>query len=175
MPGELLVGEAPIQANIGRRTTTVNVTNTSVWPVHIGSHTTVMPLTLIRPGTSIGTMCRVGGEVSNSIIHGYSNKQHDGFLGIYSHLGMVSPAFAEGRTAVAAGEKIGVAGNTGITSGWHLYFGMVMDGKPVDPAPFLGVPLCNGEADRTTTKKTDTHGAAVGGRRYYQIWLPARQ
>jgi murein DD-endopeptidase MepM/ murein hydrolase activator NlpD len=101
--------------------------------------------------------------------------QHDGFLGIYSHLGMVSPAFAEGRTTVAAGEKIGVVGNTGITSGWHLYFGMVMDGKPVDPAPFLGVPLCNGEADRTTTKKTDTHGAAVGGRRYYQIWLPARQ
>ena len=26
-------------------------------------------------------MCRVGGEVEGSIIHGYSNKYHDGFLG----------------------------------------------------------------------------------------------
>jgi UDP-N-acetylglucosamine diphosphorylase / glucose-1-phosphate thymidylyltransferase / UDP-N-acetylgalactosamine diphosphorylase / glucosamine-1-phosphate N-acetyltransferase / galactosamine-1-phosphate N-acetyltransferase len=26
-------------------------------------------------------MCRVGGEVEESIIHGYSNKYHDGFLG----------------------------------------------------------------------------------------------
>jgi urease beta subunit len=38
VPGELLVGEAPIQANVGRRTATVTVTNTSVWPVHVGSH-----------------------------------------------------------------------------------------------------------------------------------------
>jgi urease subunit gamma/beta len=38
VPGELLVGEAPIQANVGRRTAIVDVTNTSVWPVHIGSH-----------------------------------------------------------------------------------------------------------------------------------------
>lgn len=38
VPGEVLVGEAPIQANVGRRTATVRVTNTSVWPVHIGSH-----------------------------------------------------------------------------------------------------------------------------------------
>ncbi|MBP7934710.1 MAG: hypothetical protein KA354_08705 [Phycisphaerae bacterium] len=35
----------------------------------------------VREGCSIGTMCRVGGEVEESIIHGYSNKYHDGFLG----------------------------------------------------------------------------------------------
>ncbi len=34
-----------------------------------------------REGSSIGPMCRVGGEVEESIIHGYSNKYHDGFLG----------------------------------------------------------------------------------------------
>jgi UDP-N-acetylglucosamine diphosphorylase/glucosamine-1-phosphate N-acetyltransferase len=34
-----------------------------------------------REGTSIGPMCRVGGEVEESIIQGYSNKYHDGFLG----------------------------------------------------------------------------------------------
>ena len=30
---------------------------------------------------SIGRRCKVGGEVESSIIHGFSNKQHDGFLG----------------------------------------------------------------------------------------------
>lgn len=34
-----------------------------------------------REGSSIGPMCRVGGEVEESIIHGHSNKYHDGFLG----------------------------------------------------------------------------------------------
>jgi UDP-N-acetylglucosamine diphosphorylase/glucosamine-1-phosphate N-acetyltransferase len=34
-----------------------------------------------REGNSIGTMCRVGGEVEESIIHSFSNKYHDGFLG----------------------------------------------------------------------------------------------
>jgi urease beta subunit len=38
VPGEVLVGEEPIRANVGRRTVSVQVTNTSVWPVHVGSH-----------------------------------------------------------------------------------------------------------------------------------------
>jgi urease beta subunit len=38
VPGEVLVGETPVRANVGRRTATVQVTNTSVWPVHVGSH-----------------------------------------------------------------------------------------------------------------------------------------
>ncbi|HZO31815.1 MAG TPA: urease subunit beta [Chloroflexota bacterium] len=38
VPGEVLVGEEPIRANVGRRTVTIQATNTSVWPVHVGSH-----------------------------------------------------------------------------------------------------------------------------------------
>ncbi len=34
-----------------------------------------------REGNSIGPLCRIGGEVEESIIHGHSNKYHDGFLG----------------------------------------------------------------------------------------------
>lgn len=34
-----------------------------------------------REGNSIGPVCRVGGEIEESIIQGYSNKYHDGFLG----------------------------------------------------------------------------------------------
>jgi NDP-sugar pyrophosphorylase family protein len=32
-------------------------------------------------------VCKVGGEVESSVIHSFSNKQHDGFLG-HSYLGM---------------------------------------------------------------------------------------
>ncbi len=55
--------------------------------------------------------------------------QHDGFIGIYSHLGMVTPALAEGKTAVAAGDKLGVVGHSGLTYGMHVYFEMLLDGQ----------------------------------------------
>ncbi len=35
----------------------------------------------IRPDTTLGPYCRVGGEVSNVVFFGNSNKSHDGFLG----------------------------------------------------------------------------------------------
>lgn len=35
----------------------------------------------IRGDNTIGPHCKVGGEISNSILFGYSNKGHDGFLG----------------------------------------------------------------------------------------------
>jgi murein DD-endopeptidase MepM/ murein hydrolase activator NlpD len=69
--------------------------------------------------------------------------QHDGFVGVYSHLGMVTPALAEGKTTVAAGEKLGVVGHSGLTYGMHVYFEMLLNGKPIDPAPYLGVPPCH--------------------------------
>ena len=35
----------------------------------------------IYGATTVGPQSRVGGEISNSVIQGYSNKGHDGFLG----------------------------------------------------------------------------------------------
>lgn len=35
----------------------------------------------IREEVTIGPVCRIGGEVESSIVHGYSNKYHTGFLG----------------------------------------------------------------------------------------------
>lgn len=49
-------------------------------PTYIGTNTLIASAR-IRGETSIGPVCRVGGEVEASIIHGYSNKHHDGFLG----------------------------------------------------------------------------------------------
>lgn len=56
-------------------------------PAFIGAGTLVKIGAKIYGNTSIGEMCKVGGEVEGSIIHSYSNKQHDGFLG-HSYLGM---------------------------------------------------------------------------------------
>jgi UDP-N-acetylglucosamine diphosphorylase/glucosamine-1-phosphate N-acetyltransferase len=54
-------------------------------PCYIGPATHVLGAK-IRGGTSIGPECRVGGEIEASILHGYVNKYHDGFLG-HSYLG----------------------------------------------------------------------------------------
>ncbi len=49
-------------------------------PCHIGSGSQLFRAN-IRAGTTIGPMCRVGGEVDASILHGFVNKYHDGFIG----------------------------------------------------------------------------------------------
>lgn len=50
-------------------------------PFTLGAHATVKMGAKIYGPTTIGPECKVGGEISNSIFHGYSNKGHDGFLG----------------------------------------------------------------------------------------------
>lgn len=54
-------------------------------PTAIGENTRIVG-GQIREGTSIGPVCRIGGEVEESIIQGFSNKYHAGFLG-HSYLG----------------------------------------------------------------------------------------
>jgi len=80
------------------------VLDASSGPIVIDSNTVVMPNSviegpcyigkrcLIKVGakiygnTSIGPVCKIGGELEGCIIQGYSNKQHDGFLG-HAYLG----------------------------------------------------------------------------------------
>ncbi len=50
-------------------------------PAYIGKKSLVRVGAKIYGGTSIGPVCKVGGEVEGSIFQAYSNKQHDGFLG----------------------------------------------------------------------------------------------
>ncbi len=50
-------------------------------PIYIGKNSLVKANSSIYHGTSVGEFCKVGGEIEESIIHSYSNKQHDGFLG----------------------------------------------------------------------------------------------
>lgn len=73
--------------------------NASTGPIYIGKNTEIMEGSVIRGpfalceeaqvklaakiygATTVGPHCRVGGEVNNSVLFGYSNKGHDGFLG----------------------------------------------------------------------------------------------
>jgi UDP-N-acetylglucosamine diphosphorylase/glucosamine-1-phosphate N-acetyltransferase len=73
--------------------------NSETGPIYIGKDAEIMEGALIRGpfamcehsqvkmgakiygATTFGPYCKVGGEISNSIFLGYSNKAHDGFLG----------------------------------------------------------------------------------------------
>ena len=50
-------------------------------PIAIMDHVTVNMGTKIYSDTTIGNYCKVGGELNNVVMHPYSNKAHDGFLG----------------------------------------------------------------------------------------------
>lgn len=73
--------------------------NASAGPIYIGKNAEIMEGSVIRGpfalceeaqvklatkvygATTVGPHSRIGGEVSNSVLFGYSNKGHDGFLG----------------------------------------------------------------------------------------------
>lgn len=99
-------------------------------PAPIGS-----PVTAVAPGMVIRVQRHGIGGLELLV-------QHNGFIGVYSHLGMIAPMIAEGRSAIYGGERIGTVGRTGLTYGPHLYFGMIVDGQPVDPSPFMKVVAC---------------------------------
>lgn len=76
-----------------------SIINATGGPVYIGKDTHIMEGNMIRGplvicegsvlkmgtkaygGTTIGPWCVVGGEIKNSVLFGYSNKAHDGYLG----------------------------------------------------------------------------------------------
>lgn len=50
-------------------------------PFALCEHATVKMGAKIYEGTTVGPHCKVGGEVNNVVLFGYSSKGHDGFLG----------------------------------------------------------------------------------------------
>lgn len=78
-PGSTLIAkEGPVILQDGA---TVEAGSILRGPVVVGEHATVKMAARIYGGTTIGPVCKVGGEVSNCIFHSYSNKGHDGFTG----------------------------------------------------------------------------------------------
>ncbi len=62
-------------------------------------------------------------------------QHNEGFTTLYGHLSSYSVSVGQ---AVEAGTKIGEIGSTGLSTGPHLHFEIRKDGKPVDPASYLG-------------------------------------
>lgn len=76
-----------------------SILSTKEGPIYIGREATVMEGCLVRgpiafcehsqgrmgakfySGTTLGPYCKAGGELSNVVMFGYSNKAHDGYLG----------------------------------------------------------------------------------------------
>lgn len=52
-----------------------------IGPVSVDEGSVVVWGSKIRPNTTLGPYSKAGGEVGSSVIFGYSNKAHDGFLG----------------------------------------------------------------------------------------------
>lgn len=50
-------------------------------PIALCTHSVINMGTKVYPDTTIGPWCKVGGELNNVVMIGYSNKAHDGFLG----------------------------------------------------------------------------------------------
>jgi murein DD-endopeptidase MepM/ murein hydrolase activator NlpD len=109
------------------------------------------PVRAIAPGEVIRIQRRGPGGLEILV-------QHSGFVGIYSHLGMVAPPIADGQRTVYGGEKLGVVGHSGVMYGMHLFFGMIVGEHPVDPAPYLRVGLCSG------AHRTPADTLAAGGK-----------
>ena len=94
----LVIGSGQIFLEDGAKAE-ASIFNTSAGPIYLGKNTEVMEGSIIRGPfalceesqvkmgakiygpTTVGPHSRVGGEVNNSVIIGYSNKGHDGFLG----------------------------------------------------------------------------------------------
>jgi len=78
---------------------TASILNATSGPIYLAKNAEIMEGCIVRGGlalgessalkmgakiygaTTLGPHCKVGGEVNNSVIIGYSNKGHDGFLG----------------------------------------------------------------------------------------------
>jgi UDP-N-acetylglucosamine diphosphorylase/glucosamine-1-phosphate N-acetyltransferase len=94
-------------------------------PLHVGPGSTIKMGARIYGETTIGPVCKVGGEVAESVIHGYSNKQHDGFIG-HSYLGEWVNIGAGSNTSDMKNNystvRVDVGGTT-VDSG-HLFVGL---------------------------------------------------
>lgn len=94
----LLLGEENIFVEEGAKVEGA-ILNATTGPIYIGANAEIMEGSIVRGplamcpnsvlklgakiygATTLGPFCKVGGEVNNSVLMGYSNKGHDGFLG----------------------------------------------------------------------------------------------
>lgn len=115
------------------------------------------PVRAVAPGTVVRVQRKGPGGLEVLI-------QHDGFVGVYSHLGLVAPPIAGGHRVVRAGQRIGTIGRSGVTIGPHLFFGMIVDQRFVDPAALLGIPPCTASSREQSSAVSHWDRPTAGAR-----------
>jgi UDP-N-acetylglucosamine diphosphorylase/glucosamine-1-phosphate N-acetyltransferase len=143
-PGVVIdAGEGPVY--IGKNVT-VMPQSTIIGPAYIGDGSTIKVGAKIYEETSIGPMCKVGGEVEASIIDGFSNKQHDGFLG-HSYLG--------------AWVNLGAGTTNSDLKNNYSSVKVIVNGEAVDSGEqFVGVTI--GDHSKTAINTVFNTGTVVG-------------
>lgn len=134
-----------------------------IGPAYIGRGSTVKAGAKIYPNTSIGPVCKVGGEVEGSVLHSYANKQHEGFLG-HSYLG--------------AWTNIGADTNSSDLKNTYGPIRMVLEGLEYDTGQrFLGLLMADhakcGINTMFNTGTTVGVGANVFGADYPPKFIPS--
>lgn len=87
-----------------------------------------------------GTVVRAvaAGTAETGQLAGFGNyviiKHNSTFETLYGHLDKI---YTPSGTVVAAGEAIGTVGSTGLSTGPHLHFEVMVNHRAVDPLPFL--------------------------------------
>lgn len=71
----------------------------------------------------------------------------DGVVTRYAHMSAFGPGIASGAE-VGAGDVIGNVGATGRATGPHIHFEVRMNGRAVDPRPYLALASCDGTSPR---------------------------
>jgi UDP-N-acetylglucosamine diphosphorylase/glucosamine-1-phosphate N-acetyltransferase len=96
-------------------------------PAFIGDKTLIKAGATIYGGTSIGEVCKAGGEIESSVIHAFTNKQHFGFMG-HSYVGMWCNIGAGTSTSDLKNNysPIRVELADGVVDSGLTFFGMVM-------------------------------------------------
>jgi UDP-N-acetylglucosamine diphosphorylase/glucosamine-1-phosphate N-acetyltransferase len=96
--------------------------------------------------TSVGESCKFGGEIENAIIHAYSNKQHEGFLG-HSYIG--------------EWVNLGADTNTSDLKNTYANIKVTLEGREIDTEKmFLGL-LC-GDHTKSAINTSFTTGTVAG-------------
>lgn len=128
----------------------------------------------VASGTVVETSTSAGGYGKlTRIDHG------DGYVSWYGH----QSAFQVSVGAkVSAGQKIGLVGSTGASTGAHLHLGITKNGSFIDPDPLIvNAPLANDTTsppqqldDELIIIKSSGRGAAVVGPGYFRA-LPTAE
>lgn len=80
---------------------------------------------------------KVEAVASDDVLGNYIVLTHEnGLQTKYAHL--LCPLVSVGQT-VSAGQRIGLSGNSGLSTGPHLHFAVLKDGKPVNPLDYVEI------------------------------------